>query len=287
MVGLGNIGHLHAASGRLRAAVAAYREALEHQPERVDRRSEAIILAHLGGVEARLGDLDAAEAHEQRALATFSELYDGPMEALASAHLGAISVAKRDLDSAKEWFTRSHKIAIPDPGWRVACDLLEGLLHVAREDRDTAQAALVAARASMRAGAVYSEHVRQAAERLQSALDSGTPDSEPNKPVVTIAADGSWFAIDTEKPVDLSRRGALGRLLRRLLEQRLAAPDEIVTIEELLEAGWAGERVLPEAGRTRIYSAVRTLRRFGLEQVLITRDGGYLLHPATKVTRAP
>ncbi len=302
IVVLGNIGHLHAASGRLRAAVAAYREALEHQPDRVDRRSEAIIMAHLGGVEARLGQLDPAGEHEERALRTFEELGDGPMEALVSAQLGTIAAARHDLEAASRWFTRSRRIsmAFSSSGWRVACEVLEGLLDVARADTamrqgdkeeaaahlDRARKALASARDGMEIGTVHSEHVRQAVERLQAALEHGVPEASPSKPALTIAADGSWFSVESEAPVDLSRRGPLARLLRRLLERRLAAPDEVVTLDELLEAGWTGERVLPEAGRARVYSAIRALRRFGLEQVLITRDGGYLLHPAALVTRA-
>jgi len=39
------------------------------------------------------------------------------------------------------------------------------------------------------------------------------------------------------------------------------------------------------AGLLRVYSAVRRLRRLGLESVLITRDDGYLLDPAATVIR--
>lgn len=302
LVVLGNIGHLHAASGRLSAALTAYRDALAHAPGSIDRRSEAIILAHLGGVEARLGRLEDAEAHERRALATFEALGDEPMQALTSAHLGAVAAARERLEEAERWFARSRRACIRfrDSGWRVACEVLHGLLYVAKAARarerglpdessshlDAARAAVEAARASMEVGAVHSDHVRQAVERLEAALDRGAPESSRSKLTLTVAADGSWFAFEGEERVDLTRRRALGRVLCRLLVQRLAAPHEAVSLEDLLEAGWSGEKILPDAGKARVYGAVATLRRFGLADVLVTRDGGYLLHPAVPVTRA-
>ncbi|MEL6179185.1 MAG: hypothetical protein AAFS10_09530, partial [Myxococcota bacterium] len=49
---------------------------------------------------------------------------------------------------------------------------------------------------------------------------------------------------------------------------------------ELVEIGWPGERLVPESGAMRVYTAIRALRRLGLEPLLLTRDGGYQLHPS-------
>ena len=48
-------------------------------------------------------------------------------------------------------------------------------------------------------------------------------------------------------------------------------------LDDLLEAGWPGERVLPEAAANRVYVAVATMRKLGLRDVLLSRDDGYLL----------
>ncbi|MCB9596684.1 MAG: hypothetical protein H6719_28425 [Sandaracinaceae bacterium] len=87
--------------------------------------------------------------------------------------------------------------------------------------------------------------------------------------------------------LDLSRRALLWRLVQRLLEAREAAPGEPVTADQLIEAGWPDERILPEAARGRLYTAIRGLRRGGLEALLWSRDGGYLFDPAVRVERRP
>ncbi|MDB4932591.1 MAG: Signal transduction response regulator, partial [Myxococcaceae bacterium] len=48
---------------------------------------------------------------------------------------------------------------------------------------------------------------------------------------------------------------------------------------------WPGERVLPEAGAERVYTAVRTLRTMGLRGLLVRRDGGYALDPAVPLAQ--
>lgn len=53
--------------------------------------------------------------------------------------------------------------------------------------------------------------------------------------------------------------------------------------EELVEAGWPGEVLHPDAAASRIYTAIRQLRGFGLGEVLLNRDGGYLLDAGVPV----
>ncbi|MCA9605041.1 MAG: hypothetical protein KC619_05580, partial [Myxococcales bacterium] len=79
-----------------------------------------------------------------------------------------------------------------------------------------------------------------------------------------------------QAPVELGRRALLWRLVERLLEAHDTARGEPLTTEQLVEAGWPDEKILPEAARTRLYTAIRSLRKAGLEEVLWSRDGGYL-----------
>jgi hypothetical protein len=85
--------------------------------------------------------------------------------------------------------------------------------------------------------------------------------------------------------VDLVRYGPVRRLLDRLVDFRLSNPGEALSAEALIEAGWPGERMRHTAGLLRVYSAVRRLRRLGLESALVTRDDGYLLDPDIDVRR--
>ena len=54
-------------------------------------------------------------------------------------------------------------------------------------------------------------------------------------------------------------------------------------IAELLAAGWPGEIVLHEAGRNRVYTAVKTLRQLGLGNALVRYDDGYLIDPIVNI----
>ena len=61
--------------------------------------------------------------------------------------------------------------------------------------------------------------------------------------------------------------------------RKMAAVIADAVLAERPEAGWPGERTLPEAGANRVYSAVRDLRKLGLRDVLVRADDGYRLDP--------
>jgi predicted ATPase len=96
------------------------------------------------------------------------------------------------------------------------------------------------------------------------------------------ASDASWFEWQGER-VDVSRRAAPCRIFQKLVEMRRSHPGTSLSKEEIFEAGWPGETVHPDSVRSRVYTAIRTLRDFGLRDLLLTRDGGYLLDPDVPV----
>jgi hypothetical protein len=53
-----------------------------------------------------------------------------------------------------------------------------------------------------------------------------------------------------------------------------------------MESGWPGEIMIRESGNERVYTAIRTLRRMGLDGILLTRDGGYMLNPDLPIKAA-
>lgn len=101
---------------------------------------------------------------------------------------------------------------------------------------------------------------------------------------LVIGPEARWFALGEEAVVDLGRRGAVRLIVLGLVARRLAVPGETLGAEALLALGWPGERVLPDAGGTRVRVAVSTLRRLGLAGVLVTREDGYLLDPRVPLT---
>jgi len=82
---------------------------------------------------------------------------------------------------------------------------------------------------------------------------------------------------------DLRERHAVRRILERLTERRREAPGRGLSLPELREAGWPGERMLPEAASNRIYVAMTQLRKLGLKGWLKRSEEGYFLDPALPV----
>ncbi|HEY2365569.1 MAG TPA: hypothetical protein VGH87_04245, partial [Polyangiaceae bacterium] len=111
------------------------------------------------------------------------------------------------------------------------------------------------------------------ARRMLQASPTATP-----RAVAKLRVDrrGRWFEVSGER-VDLGRRGALRRILAALVEARLETPDRGIKQQDLVAAGWPGERVLALSAATRVRVAIATLRQLGLRSLLLTRDDGYVL----------
>jgi hypothetical protein len=86
--------------------------------------------------------------------------------------------------------------------------------------------------------------------------------------------------------IDLSRRAPLRGILGLLAQRRRGAPGEAVPVDDLIRAGWPGERIVAEAALNRIHVALTTLRKLGLRELLVTADGGYMLDPAVPIVLA-
>jgi predicted ATPase len=102
---------------------------------------------------------------------------------------------------------------------------------------------------------------------------------------LAIGRAGEWFAVGEAKRVSLAERRLLMRLLDRLARARADAPRETVTAEQLLAAGWPGERMLPEAAANRLRVAMSRLRAAGLADILESVGGGYRLSPSVTLDR--
>ncbi len=109
-----------------------------------------------------------------------------------------------------------------------------------------------------------------------------TPEADAMGPLLKVGPDFHWFEIGGER-TDIRRRGAMRRVFMSLTNTLDNNPGQALTLDEVLEAGWPGQTVSPEAGANRVYTVVRNLRRAGLEDVLLTRDDGYLIDPTVRV----
>jgi len=114
------------------------------------------------------------------------------------------------------------------------------------------------------------------ARRLLAPPGPPPPAEEPADPQLVIGPGCAWLSRGSHRS-DLRRRGAVRRILRHLTARRREQPGTSLSVAELFDVGWPGEQAAPEAASTRVYWAIATLRRLGLQGVLVTRDDGYAL----------
>jgi hypothetical protein len=212
--------------------------------------------------------------------------------AAAEAQLGLAREAAIDLAEARDYF---H--ALGDRGLEACAQVLAGILELTAGGpaaADAARARLERARAQERQADIRSSELLVALRLLETALHTAVtgapvplspPPAAAENPALEIGPEGRWFRRAGAGPVELTRRAALRLMLEALVAHRLHAAGVGLPPGHLFEAGWPGQRALPAAASGRVYTAVRTLRRLGLEGLLLRQDDGYLLDPAVPVVR--
>ncbi len=140
--------------------------------------------------------------------------------------------------------------------------------------------------ANVRKGSKVSPRMQAQARAVVDELNAALRERAREGSVdLTVAEDGTWFEAGGAK-VDVARRGAVRRILAALAESRLLGSARALTVDELFQIGWPGERIPYESQVRRVYTAIWTLRTLGLEGLLLTRDEGYLLDPKKQLARA-
>lgn len=87
---------------------------------------------------------------------------------------------------------------------------------------------------------------------------------------IEIGPRARWYRWEG-RVVSLERR----RALRGILGCLAAVAPEPASGEAIVAAGWPEERVLPAAAASRVRTAIATLRRLGLRDILLTTGDGY------------
>jgi len=292
---LHEVGDLDGARARLEAALAVVRRA-------EDSALEGVALAYLGRLAADAGEVARAREHlaaaravaartenarhratvalfeahlelEAGSAARAAELYadaEGPLERaevgferLTAAYL-AVALARRgaDADAIARALSRGEARAADceNPRVRAAHD---ALADVARGGRGATAASARGA----------SSDVRRA-ERLGAAAAEAP---------LRIDREGRTVVLPNGARLDMSRKGAVRRVLVALARARVDSPSRALSLDELVAAGWPGERLLAEAAQKRAYTAIWALRGAVFGERLLTRDDGYLVDPALPV----
>jgi hypothetical protein len=101
------------------------------------------------------------------------------------------------------------------------------------------------------------------------------------KPRLVIGPEATWFRVDDAPIVILEKRKPLRKLLLSLAYQPRGA---MLPVTGAFEAGWPGDRALPKAAATRVYTAVHVLKKLGLDGILVRHESGYFLDAWVQVT---
>ena len=242
-------------TGDLAGALTLYPDALTRLESAGVRRAQAIALYQLATALIEAGELDAAAKHLRAALPLARENCR-EFEGLILAAQGVIAARRGAPADAARLYRRAQAslLGCTTPPFLAAVRVLIG---------EEPPAAFVAC------------------SEVRLALRLRAPLPAPNAaPPLLVARDGSWFrAPGSDASTPLARRKAIRGVLSALARQREERPGEPTSVAALVQAGWPGERVLAAAGAERVYAAVATLRRLGLQGVIQQKASGYLLSP--------
>jgi tetratricopeptide (TPR) repeat protein len=273
---VGSLGSIDLVEGNTASARRRFEEVLGIFRELGHRRYEAATHRYLGTVALEEGDLDQALASLERAKEAAEEVGDftsfvlGPLGATL-ALLGRAEEAEAAYAKARESLEKRG-----EPRAFVLLEMFEAFALVARGDLDGARAVL----AKMDQKRLASDG--RVARRLLASAIARKSGSEA--PALAIGEEARWFSVGAGDKVDLSKRRAPRLILLKLVEHRRASPGRGITLDEVIAAGWPGERIQAEAAAARAYTAIKTLRELGLGDLLLRRDDGYLLDPSARLS---
>ena len=284
-----SLGWARLAGGRADEAAEPLERALAHHGVAGDVRGQADALAARGVAACMRGALE--EGHRELALA--HALHGASHDVIRGAKVAEIAKvvgldlvgdeASSDLEATLRASAAAHRAH--GRLWREAIDLfrLAALASSAGRSDETRTLLDDARRAADDAGVRPELSSALAADRLVAPASTRVPHSHAAPWIV--GAEARSLGTPSGEQIDLTRHGPLRRLLEALVATRIATPGVAMSADALLEAGWPDERVRYDAGMLRVYTAVRRLRKLGLESALVTRDDGYLLDPTIAFER--
>jgi predicted ATPase len=207
--------------------------------------------------------------------------------AAARAMLGHLEAARDAFEHAASTTAGSEGTARPEPTDPPGGDVvavLRGFLVVG-EAKVAAARGAPAELSGLPDGSGACAEARRLAELLGEVARAIAPGREVGGVRLEVAAEARWFRLDGGDGVDLTRRRALRGVLRGLIARHVDAPGAPLTLDDVLEAGWPGERMSPESGARRVYVTINRLRKLGLGELLLTTGDGYMLAPRVEVVQ--
>jgi hypothetical protein len=211
------------------------------------------------------------------ALNTVSEAKHAVLEGISRCVCCVLAMAEGDADACVSHLERAEEL-LGESDWGEGNSMLAMAKGCAAKVRgDTVDAPDLSSVFHARARIGWRLIMDEGQQAATSSPAPVQPTALPSTGVVVHRA-GRWFSCEGNPPVDLTRKRTLRPMLLVLAKHREEAPGEALDVDTLFSAVWQGERALPAARKNRVYVAIATLRKAGLE-TLTTRGDGYLLRP--------
>ena len=271
--------------GAIDQALAHHAEAARAFHELGSRYREPSALYYLATAYLERGDTRDAERVLRRARECIQGVGSPRYEALIDACRSCALAAAGDLGAARAVLADAERAGAQcssEPALEATLQIHQLSLRLRSGEWREAESITAAARAL--ATAHPSDDSRFALRVLLSIVGPSSPRSAA---ALVVWEEGRAFRTPhASHRVELPPRSPGRRILVLLASRRIDAPGDVVPVEEIIDAGWPGERIRPDAALNRAYVALATLRKLGLREALVTGAGGYCLDPAVAVRLA-
>jgi hypothetical protein len=214
---------------------------------------EAVLLVELGQADEARSRFDALLTRRSVKRRPYLEARAMLGLAVLTAQAGEVSVARSRLTQARQLAAAAGDTRL------IAC--LEAL-----------SAILAGERVELQSVAWPSPVEARLAQALATAMVPRAATERGR--AIALNADAGWFEFEGVRHV-LGHRPTVWRVFLRLMDARQTMPGVGVPWQTLAQAGWPGESPRGDSGFARVRTTIRTLRKFGLSDVIQHSADGY------------
>jgi predicted ATPase len=280
-------GALLTARGCLLQELGRLDEALEHHAEAArifhdvgSRYREASALYYLATSYLERGEADEAVAILRRARARLEGVGATRYDALVAGCLAvALAIGGKTGDAAAAMRVAEQSVAAVRNEPALACNVRIHRLTVDALTSGEPPSSVDASALERESPSDDSRFAFRVHERARTHAPKQDDDH-----ALLVWADGSAFRLPrASAPTALPEGSPLRRILRAFALRRTESPGEVVSIDEVIRAGWPDERIGADAAINRAHVALTALRKLGLRGILVHGAGGYVLSQAILV----
>lgn len=253
----------------------------------------ALELLTLAELELALGSPDEARAHVDESITLSLRLGHAKIESRARYLEALLSFVADDLSTSLEALRQARALlgSSAERGFLARIDLQAARAYISLGDLAAASAAFervvieptgalednMALTRAMLFGEPMPARDKLREASLVAIWDKLTAAARAERLVLRVEPQGHSFIAPDGEPQRLSRRRALRCILWALVRAHQDHPGQGLSLEQLQEAGWPGERMTYESGKQRVYVTLNRLRNLGLDPFVCTTGDGYML----------